>query len=158
VRTYLYIFGLENFIRQLLLNNKLDKMVKKVYVGNLPFSYDSDKLKELFVSYGEIQEATVIAFKDTGKSKGFGFVTFANDAEAEKAIAEINKKEVDGRELRVNEATPFDPEKPRERPSFSRGGGFGGGRRFGGSGDGERRPFNRDSNRGSGGGFRRRFD
>ena len=125
-------------------------MVKKVYVGNLPFAYDSEKLKELFSSYGEISEATVIAFKDTGKSKGFGFVTFVNDGDADKAVAEMNKKEVDGRELRVNEATPFDPENPPRR-SFS-----GGGRRFGGGDGGSFRGGGRDRDSG---GFRpRRFD
>lgn len=130
-------------------------MVKKVYVGNLPFVYDSEKLKELFSSYGEISEATVISFKDTGKSKGFGFVTFTNDEEADKAIAGMNKKEIDGRELRVNEATPFDPDNPPRR-SFNNG--SNGGRGFGGGG--ERRPFRSGGGRDRGsGGFRpRRFD
>lgn len=126
-------------------------MVKKVYVGNLPFVYDSEKLKELFSSYGEISEATVISFKDTGKSKGFGFVSFTNDADADKAIAEMNKKEVEGRELRVNEATPFDPENPPRREFRGEG------RRFGGGG--ERRPFRSGGRDRDSGGFRpRRFD
>lgn len=107
-------------------------MAKKLYVGNLPFSMDSERLKEVFSPYGEISEATVIAFKDTGKSKGFGFVTLEDDEQAEKAISEMNEKEVDGRKISVREAIPFDPDKPRK--SFRRDGNFGGGRRFGGNG------------------------
>ncbi len=81
-------------------------MSKKVYVGNLPFSVDQAKMKELFASYGEIEEAVVISDKFSGRSKGFGFVTFVNDADADKAIAEMSEKEVDGRALKVNEARP----------------------------------------------------
>lgn len=116
----------------------------KVYVGNLPFSVDDDKLKELFGSYGEIEEASVIKDKFSGRSKGFGFVTFKNDEAANKAIAEMNEKEIEGRGLKVNEAKPFDPDAPRPRKSFnnnnSRGGGFNrGGGRSGGFGNRERR-------------------
>ena len=71
----------------------------KVYVGNLPFTVDDDKLKELFSSYGEIEEVTVIKDKFSGRSKGFGFVTFKDDESAKKAIAEMNDKEVEGRKL-----------------------------------------------------------
>ena len=117
-------------------------MGKKLYVGNLPFSVTSEKLKELFSAYGEVQ-AEVISFKDTGKSKGFGFVTVTDDVQADKAKQEMNGKEVDGRKVFVNEATPFDPNKPRTRSFGGRGGGGRGG--FGG-------------NRGGGGGFRRRND
>lgn len=85
----------------------------KVYVGNLPFSVDFDKLKELFSSYGEIEEAIVISDKYSGRSKGFGFVTFKNDADAQKAIAEMNDKEVEGRNLKVNEAKPMEERPPR---------------------------------------------
>jgi len=85
----------------------------KVYVGNLPFSVGFEKLKELFSSFGEIVEATVIADKYSGRSKGFGFVTFADKASAEKAIAEMNEKEVEGRKLTVNIA------RPREERSSS---------------------------------------
>ena len=81
----------------------------KVYVGNLPFSVDLDKLKELFSSYGEIEEAVVISDKFSGRSKGFGFVTFKDDAAAQKAIAEMNEKEIEGRNLKVNEARPMEP-------------------------------------------------
>lgn len=88
----------------------------KLYIGNLPFGVDQAKLKELFAPYGEIEEATVIADKFSGRSKGFGFVTFKNEADAKKAIAEMNEKEIEGRPLKVNEAKPFDPDKTR-RPS-----------------------------------------
>lgn len=88
----------------------------KIYVGNLPFSVDDAKLKEIFASYGEIEEATVIVNKFNNRSKGFGFVTFKDEESAKKAIEEMNEKEVEGRPLKVNEAKPFDPDKPRQRP------------------------------------------
>ena len=81
----------------------------KVYVGNLPFSVDREKLMELFASYGEVEEAVVISDKFSGRSKGFGFVTFKEDEAANKAIAEMNEKEIEGRNLKVNEARPMEP-------------------------------------------------
>jgi len=114
-------------------------MSKKVFVGNLPFSTDDEKLKAMFSQYGEITEAVIIKNKFSGRSKGFGFVTFANDADAAKAMAEMNEKEIEGRKITVKEATPFNPDAPRpqRRGGFGGGrGGFGGGRgggdRFGG--------------------------
>ena len=95
----------------------------KVYVGNLSFDIDSEKLRELFASYGEVEEAIVISDKFSGRSKGFGFVTFANDEGAKKAISEMNDKEIEGRKLKVNEAKPMEDRPPR------RSGGFGGGQR-----------------------------
>jgi len=91
----------------------------KIYVGNLPFSVDYEKLKELFTSFGEIEEATVISDKFSGRSKGFGFVTFKNEEDAKKAISEMNEKEVEGRKLRVNEAKPIDPDKKRTGRDFN---------------------------------------
>jgi len=85
----------------------------KLYVGNLPFSVDSEKLKELFSSYGDIEEATVISDKFSGRSKGFGFVTFKNEEDAKKAIKEMNDKDVEGRKLKVNEARPMEERPPR---------------------------------------------
>ena len=85
-------------------------MSKKLFVGNLPFKTTSDSLKELFSQFGEIEEAVVISDKFSGRSRGFGFVTFVNDADADKAIAELHEKEYEGRNLIVNEARP-----PRER-------------------------------------------
>ncbi len=111
-------------------------MGKKLYVGNLPFSVTTEKLKEIFSAYGDVQ-AEVITFKDSGKSKGFGFVTVPDDEQAEKAKQEMNGKEVDGRKVFVNEATPFDPNRPRNRPS--------GGRRFDGNRGGFRGRNDRDS-------------
>jgi len=78
----------------------------KVYVGNLPYSVDSDKLKEIFSAHGEVTEAVVISDRYSGRSKGFGFVTFADDDGAKKAIEEMNGKDFEGRELKVNEAKP----------------------------------------------------
>ena len=88
----------------------------KVYVGNLAYSIDDEKLKEAFSSYGEIEEATVIKDKYSGRSKGFGFVTFKDDESAKKAISEMNEKEIDGRSVKVNEAKPMDPDRPRRPP------------------------------------------
>ena len=110
----------------------------KVYVGNLPFNVDSEKLREIFSSFGDIEEATVISDKFSGRSKGFGFVTFSSDESAKKAISEMNEKEVEGRSLKVNEAKPMDPDRPRPpRRDFGGGGGHGGGSR--GFGGGNRR-------------------
>lgn len=97
----------------------------KVYVGNLPFTVDSEKLKELFSSYGDVEEATVISDKFSGRSKGFGFVTFKNSKDAEKAIKAMNDKEIEGRKLKVNEARPMEERPPRR----SGGRDFGGPRR-----------------------------
>jgi RNA recognition motif-containing protein len=81
----------------------------KLYVGNLPWSVDDNALKELFASYGEVEEAALIKDKFSGRSKGFGFVTFKDDEAAQKAIAEMNKKEIEGRPLTVSEARPMVP-------------------------------------------------
>jgi len=101
----------------------------KVYVGNLSFDLDSEKLKGLFATYGEIEEAIVISDKFSGRSKGFGFVTFADDESAKKAIAEMNDKEIEGRKLKVNEARPMEDRPPRRDGGNRGGGGFGGGQR-----------------------------
>lgn len=119
----------------------------KLYVGNLAFSVDSEKLRELFSSFGEVEEATIISDKFSGRSKGFGFVTFTNDGDAKKAIAEMNDKEVEGRTLKVNEAKPMEERPPRRDGGRNFGGG---GRDFGNRGGGGR-------NFGGGGGQRRRF-
>ena len=93
----------------------------KIYVGNLPFSVGQEKLQELFSEFGEIEEATVISDKFSGRSKGFGFVTFKDEASAKKAIEAMNEKEVEGRGLKVNEAKPMDPDRPkRPQGNFNR--------------------------------------
>ena len=82
-------------------------MSKKLYVGNLPFSVTNEDLKEAFGKFGEVEEATVISDKYSGRSKGFGFVTFTEDADADKAVEEMNGKDLGGREVKVNEARPL---------------------------------------------------
>ena len=94
-------------------------MSKRIYVGNLPFSLTLDKLKELFSSYGEVEDATIVTNKFSGRSKGFAFVEFKEDSAADAAISEMNNKSIEGREIVVKEAMPFDPNKPRKK--FSRG-------------------------------------
>lgn len=84
----------------------------KLYVGNLPFTIDSAGLKKIFEGY-ELEEANVITDKFSGRSKGFGFVTITDDEAAKKAMSELNGKEFEGRELKVNEAKPMDPDRPR---------------------------------------------
>lgn len=93
----------------------------KLYVGNLPFSVDDEKLRELFSSYGEIEEVTVVKDKFSGRSKGFGFVTISDDEAAKKAISEMNDKEIEGRKMRVNEARPMEERSERPRRDFSSG-------------------------------------
>ena len=84
----------------------------KLYIGNLPFSVDDAGFKKLFESY-EVEEATLIIDKFSGRSKGFGFVTISDDEAAKKAIEEFNGKDVDGRELKVSEAKPMEDRPPR---------------------------------------------
>lgn len=85
----------------------------KLYVGNLSYSVTDESLAELFASFGEVTEAKVITDKFSGRSKGFGFVTMADEATAEKAIAEMNNKEVDGRSIVVNVSRPKEPRPNR---------------------------------------------
>ena len=107
-------------------------MGSKLYVGNLSYNVNSSDLEQLFGAHGAVQSAEVISDRETGRSKGFGFVQMGSDAEAQAAIAALNGKEHDGRALTVNEA------KPREdRPRGGGGGGGGGGRGgYGGGGGG----------------------
>lgn len=91
----------------------------KLFVGNLPWSMSSHSLKELFSPYGEITESIIISDRATGRSKGFGFITFAKEEEAQKAIEAMNEKEIEGRKIVVNVA------KPREdRGGFRRNNNF----------------------------------
>jgi RNA recognition motif-containing protein len=101
-------------------------MGKKLYVGNLSYNVDSSTLQQLFSAHGTVESAEVIADRDTGRSKGFGFVEMASEGEAQAAIAALNGQQHEGRALTVNEA------KPRE-PRSGGGGGRGG---FGGGGGG----------------------
>ena len=77
-----------------------------IYAGNLPYNTTEEDLKSLFAEHGSVSRATLIIDKQTGKSKGFGFVEMENRNEAEKAIAALNDKEINGRKLRINEAKP----------------------------------------------------
>jgi RNA recognition motif-containing protein len=104
-------------------------MGRKLYVGNLTYGVSSSDLETMFQPFGTVQSAQVITDRDTGRSKGFGFVEMGSDQEAQAAIAAMSGKEMDGRQLTVNEA------KPREDRGGGRGG-YGGGR--GGSGGGRR--------------------
>jgi RNA recognition motif-containing protein len=100
---------------------------KKLYVGNLTYRVSSSDLEQLFSQFGSVESAEVISDRDTGRSKGFGFVEMSNDNEARAAIDSLNDQEHDGRRLTVNEA------RPRE-PRTGGGGGGGGGWRGGGGG------------------------
>ena len=101
-------------------------MGKKLYVGSLPFSATEESLRDLFASIGEVESVSVITDRDTGRSKGFGFVEMSSAEDAKKAIEELNGKTFMERALVVNEARP---QQPRQRRGFGGGsGGFGGGR------------------------------
>ena len=110
-------------------------MNTRLYVGNLAFHTTEDALNKAFSAYGEVQEATLVLDRETGRSRGFAFVSMVNAEDAQKAIAEMNGAELDGRALRVNEA-----EDRRPRSGGGGGGGGGGGRRNdrGGGGGGGR--------------------
>jgi RNA recognition motif-containing protein len=105
-------------------------MGKKLYVGNLAYSVGDSELQQIFEAHGSVQSAQVIMDRDTGRSKGFGFVEMGSDQEAQAAISALNGKEVEGRALTVNEARP-------KTEGGGRGGGGGGGRGgYGGGGGG----------------------
>lgn len=81
----------------------------KLYVGNLPYSADQQSLQEMFGRCGTVDSVNVITDRDTGRSKGFAFVEMSSDSEAQKAIQDLNGTEIDGREIKVNEAKPKAP-------------------------------------------------
>ncbi|HEY4361888.1 MAG TPA: RNA-binding protein [Bryobacteraceae bacterium] len=95
--------------------------MKNIFVGNLSFGATEDAVRSMFEQYGSVDRVSLITDRDTGQARGFGFVEMANDAEAERAISELNGRELDGRALNINEA----------RPKADRGGGGGG---YGGGG------------------------
>ena len=106
-------------------------MGNKLYVGNLPYSFRDEDLQQAFAPHGTVTSAKVMMERDTGRSKGFGFVEMGSDAEAQAAISGVNGQQYGGRGLVVNEARPMEPRPPR-----SGGGGFGGGAGGGGGGSG----------------------
>jgi len=95
--------------------------MKNIFVGNLSFGATEDAVRSMFEQYGQVDRVSLITDRDTGQARGFGFVEMSNDAEAERAISELNGRELDGRALNINEA----------RPKADRGGGGGG---YGGGG------------------------
>jgi RNA recognition motif-containing protein len=98
----------------------------KIYVGNLSFNTTQDALQTAFAAHGDVDEVAVVTDRDTGRPRGFGFVTMSDDAQAKAAIEALNGQELDGRTLNVNEAKP----KAAGDRGSSRGGGGGGGRRW----------------------------
>jgi RNA recognition motif-containing protein len=96
-------------------------MSKRIYVGNLPFSGSSDDVQQLFEAYGSVTEVHLVTDRQTGQPRGFGFVEMEDDAAADKAIEELNDKDFQGRNLKVNEA------RPRENRGGGGRGGYGGG-------------------------------
>ncbi|WP_058616092.1 RNA recognition motif domain-containing protein [Tepidimonas taiwanensis] len=124
-------------------------MGNKLYVGNLPYSVRDGDLEQAFSAYGQVASAKVMMERDTGRSKGFGFVEMGSDSEAQAAIAGMHGQSLGGRSLVVNEARPMEPRPPRS-------GGFGGGRREGGYGGGDgqfRSPYGSPRRRDDRGGY-----
>lgn len=108
-------------------------MGNKLYVGNLPYTFRDSDMEQAFAQHGTVRSAKVMMDRDSGRSKGFGFVEMGSDAEAQAAIQAMNGHEVGGRGLVVNEAKPMEARAPRS----GGGGGFGGGRSGGyGGGNG----------------------
>ena len=107
-------------------------MGNKLYVGNLPYTFRDQDLEQTFSQFGAVQSAKVMMERDTGRSKGFGFVEMASDAEAQAAINGMNGQPLGGRSIVVNEARPMEPRPPRTGGFGGGGGGFGGGRSGGG--------------------------
>src|SRR5437763_7621978 len=130
-------------------------MGSKLYVGNLSYNVTSSDLEQLFAQQGSVQSAEVIQDRESGRSKGFGFVEMGSDEEAQAAIAALNGQEHDGRALTVNEAKP---KEDRPRGGGYGGGGGGGGRReYGGGGGGGGRGGSGGGRGGSGGGGGNRY-
>jgi cold-inducible RNA-binding protein len=135
-------------------------MGNKLYVGNLPYSVRDEDLQQSFGQFGAVTSAKVMMERDTGRSKGFGFVEMGSDAEAQAAIAGMNGQPLGGRSVVVNEARPMEARPPRSGGGFGGGGGGGygggggggGGGRSGGSDGGFRSPYGGSGGGRSGGG------
>jgi cold-inducible RNA-binding protein len=125
-------------------------MAKKLYVGNLSYQVDSSELQQMFEPHGTVQSAEIISDRETGRSKGFGFVQMSTDEEADAAIAAMNGQDSGGRSLTVNEAKPREA-RPRSG-GFGGGGGGGGGYGGGGGGSGYAGGSRSSGNSGGGGG------
>ena len=111
-------------------------MGNKLYVGNLPYGVRDNDLEQAFSQFGSVTSAKVMMERDTGRSKGFGFVEMGSDAEAQAAINGMNGQPLGGRAIVVNEARPMEPRPPRSGGFGGGGGGYGGGGRSGGGGYG----------------------
>ncbi|HCE28402.1 MAG: RNA-binding protein [Verminephrobacter sp.] len=111
-------------------------MGNKLYVGNLPYGVRDNDLEQAFGQFGSVTSAKVMMERDTGRSKGFGFVEMGSDAEAQAAINGMNGQPLGGRAIVVNEARPMEPRPPRTGGFGGGGGGYGGGGRSGGGGYG----------------------
>jgi len=107
-------------------------MGNKLYVGNLPYSFRDEDMQQAFSQFGNVSSAKVMMERDTGRSKGFGFVEMGSDAEAQAAIKGMNGQNMGGRDLVVNEARPMEPRPPRSGGGGGYGGGGGGGGGYGG--------------------------
>jgi RNA recognition motif-containing protein len=110
----------------------VNSMGNRLYVGNLPFSATTETLRQAFASSGDVQDVHIVTDRESGQSRGFGFVTMGNAHEAANAISTMNGASMDGRALRVNEAE----ERPQRSGGFGGGGGGGGGQRANGGGGG----------------------
>jgi hypothetical protein len=128
-------------------------MGNKLYVGNLPYSVRDEDLQQSFGQFGAVTSAKVMMERDTGRSKGFGFVEMGSDAEAQAAIAGMNGQPLGGRSVVVNEARPMEARPPRSG-GFGGGGGYGGGGGGGGGGYGGGGGGGRSGGGGGDGGFR----
>jgi cold-inducible RNA-binding protein len=121
----------------------------KIYVGGLPYQANDSQLEQMFTVYGEVASSKIIMDRETGRSKGFGFVEMPNDEEGKKAIAELHEAELNGRTLTVNEARPME-----QRSGGGGGGRSGGGGGYRGGGGGGSRGGGGGGYRGGGGGGR----
>jgi RNA recognition motif-containing protein len=128
-------------------------MGNKLYVGNLPYTVRDSDLEQAFSEFGAVTSAKVMMERDTGRSKGFGFVEMGSDAEAQAAINGMNGQSLGGRNVVVNEARPMEPRPPRSGGGGGYGGGGGTGRREGGNG-GRRESGGGGYGGGNDGGFR----
>ena len=110
-------------------------MGNKLYVGNLPYSFRDEDLQQAFAAHGSVSSAKVMMERDTGRSKGFGFVEMGSDAEAQAAISGMNGQSLGGRSITVNEARPMEARPPRTGGYGGGGDRSGGGGGYGGGGD-----------------------
>ena len=129
-------------------------MGNKLYVGNLPYTFRDSDLEQTFSQYGSVSSAKVMMERDTGRSKGFGFVEMGSDAEAQAAIQGVHGQNFGGRDLVVNEARPMEPRAPRTGGYGGGGGGGYGGGGGGGYGGGGGRSGGGGGGYGGGGGGR----